>query len=91
MELSLFLIQPLRDPDFDDRLARYAEALRFFVERLNHPDRKIDVDSSLFLFGAVSLRNIEILRDVFPAIEFLVELLSLDRFQPLLFLIDERI
>jgi hypothetical protein len=36
----------------------------------------------------VCLRNIEILRDVFAAIELLVELLSLHRFQPLLFLID---
>ena len=86
--LCFLFRQAFCNPDLDDRLPRNSKSLRFFVERLDHPDRKIDIDPSLLLCGTVRLRNFEVLRNVFTTVEFIFELFSFDRFRPPLFSID---
>ena len=50
----------LGEPDLDDRLARYAEATGFPVQRLDDPRREIDIHPLLFLqmIRMFSLRHV---------------------------------
>ena len=60
-------LEPLRDPDLDDRLSRHAEAIGLVVERLDHPEREIDVDALVRTIGTRRRCEIEFVDDVFDA------------------------
>ena len=70
--LSRFLLQPFGYPDFDDGLTGNAETLGFFVQRVDHPDRKVHIDPPLVLTWTGGPRQIKILGNVLTRIELFV-------------------
>src|SRR5579875_1471915 len=46
------MLEPLGDPDLDDRLTGHAEALGFPVELLDHPGGEVHVDPPLLQTGS---------------------------------------
>lgn len=65
------------DPDLDDRLPGDSEPPCLGVERLNHPDGEIDVDSPLQSAGPPGLGQIQVGRDVAAGVKRPVERISL--------------
>ena len=49
---SACALEPLGDPDLDDRLPGHSQAARLAVERPHHPDGEVDVDALLLLVGS---------------------------------------
>ena len=70
------VFKTFRNPDFDYRLAGHAKTGGFSIQRLNHPDGEVDIDSLLLSSGTSRPGIVEILRNVFTVVEFLVKLLS---------------
>lgn len=67
------LFEPLRQPDFDERLSRNAEAFGFAIEPVHHPSRGVDTQSLRRAAGTVRLSDIQMARYVLTGVEGAVE------------------
>ncbi len=79
------MLEPLGKPHFDDRLPRHTESFCLFIQRLNHPDREVYIDSLLFPPGFNCPREIQMLGDIFSSIKSFIKYLCLHKFQASLF------
>ena len=67
------------EPKLDEGLPGHAEASRFPIQRIDHPDREIDVHSPRFGANAPHLAEIKLADNSLPCIEFAVKCLRFHR------------
>jgi len=80
--LSGCLLEVPCDNYLDERLSRNAEALRFSIERGNHPQREVNVHPLLLVARASCLREVETLRDIPAGVEPAIKILRLHTTTP---------
>ena len=73
------LLQPLGDPQLDQRLPGHAEAPGLPIERFDHPGREVDVDALEREIGAARLSPVDVSGDIRARVEFLVEITRLHK------------
>src|SRR6056297_4116172 len=79
--LSSCLFKLLGQPHLDNRLAGHPESTRFLIQGMNHPNRKIDIDPALLLFGTACTGQIKVVNDAFALIKIFVEIFSFHKVQ----------
>ena len=70
------LFETLSDPYLDDRLPGDSQTPGLPVKRLDHPNREVDIYSSLLETGTASTGKVERRRHVLTAVKMLVEFFS---------------
>src|SRR5579883_2268806 len=76
----LVMLQPVCEPELYQRLASHAEAMRFPVDRADHPCWKIHIDPPLIQPGTASLLKVEHPHDALAVVECLVKLRCFHRY-----------
>ena len=71
--LRRLIVKPFGNPDFYYRLPGYAKPSRFFVKRVHHPRREIDIHSALFLVDTPGGGKIEMFKYIVAIIKFFIE------------------
>lgn len=70
------LQQSLCKPDLDNWLSGNTESPGLFIQRMNHPEREINIDSFLLLFRPSGFWKIQVLYNAFSLIKLLVKVFS---------------
>ena len=85
LRLRDLFLQPLGNPNLDDRLTGDPHAVSFPVEGMDHPSGELHIHTALFLIDPPGLGKVKILGDVVASIEFLIQFFSFHRVLALLF------
>ncbi len=63
--LNCCFFKSIRNPYFDNRLSGDSQTASFFIKWMNHPNRKVNINPFLFLFGSSCISWIKIFSNIF--------------------------
>jgi len=75
-------LKMLRNQNFNQRLPGNTQTTGLFIERLNHPDRKIHIDPLLLLLGPPGFGKVQILSNILSGLKFCIKIFSFHIRQP---------